>query len=967
MDEGRQRRSARLSALDKCKQEKAPCGGVPKVEKRAEDGKETGRGQGLPGKKRGRKKKKLEEVEEVVVNSVDKVVGEGGQNLQQDGHLRNSASSSASCVPDKRVLELILDVLQRKDTHEIFAEPVDPDEVEGYYDIIKDPMDFGTMRAKLQEGLYTSLEQFENDILLICSNAMVFNSPSTVFYRQARSIQELAKKAFLALRTDPENFESEFSSTRRRHYLNKAMKSHVDETSQADAGNSDSHPKPATSVKSINLASHITSIDRQRPSQGHLGLKRNLHERPMASGSTALVENRRTGEDLFGFRDGRKSNVVEEERRSYRPWADFLSSNESLVSTLADGPRQLSYANLDNSSYTASLQRFVKDLGPTAQMVAQRKLEKSQNRGWDLQAPGWNFWTPALPPETPGQNFQTQAKLPVQPTRVPSNNVVIFPASRINVDNKSYHPNANVDTANRNDILSTATGEMFHQNQGSDIPSCTYLPSGFGSSGVPAAFNRDSRNELLATMPSSGLPGNPTQSVDLTLEFSQSRLLEIMLKNNNSVVTPPRPFQVMNASGSSQSVIPMHNSCFRASDEDNQVAASSSWPFHAMKASGSGQAGNSMRNSFPTSNEENQGVLSPSWPFHFMKASGTGQVANSMHYSSIPTSDDKNQAAVSHSWPFHSMKASGSGQAANSMHNSSFPTSDEDKEAAVSHSWPFQPLKSCSSGQVANSMHDSCFPASDEENQAGASPSWPFQAKKAFGSGQASNSMNKSRFQTSDGENRIASSPSWPFHAMKASGSDQGVKSMFNSGFPTSNEKNQAVVSHSWPFQAMKASDSGEAANPIHISGLHTSDIENQAAASSFSPFSAMKPSGSGQAADSIHNPCVHTFDGKNQAAVEAPDLSGRNDSSQMDQCSPWGRPELWGPQTVLDMSYLQARLGGANSWGQNGISRPELPPAHVSETVFVDDSERNVGHSLQGELSTRMLFDTHPDLALQL
>lgn len=76
MEEGRHRRSARLSALDKCKQEKAPCGGVPKVEKRAEDGKETGRGQGLPGKKRGRKKKKLEEVEEVVVNSVDKVVGE---------------------------------------------------------------------------------------------------------------------------------------------------------------------------------------------------------------------------------------------------------------------------------------------------------------------------------------------------------------------------------------------------------------------------------------------------------------------------------------------------------------------------------------------------------------------------------------------------------------------------------------------------------------------------------------------------------------------------------------------------------------------------------------------------------------------------------------------------------------------------------------------------------------------------
>ena len=81
----------------------------------------------------------------------------------------------------------------RKDIYEIFAEPVDPEEVcafdswmylvklydclsidgsngltlcvhfkvEDYYEIIEEPMDFGTMRAKLHEGLYTSLEQFE--------------------------------------------------------------------------------------------------------------------------------------------------------------------------------------------------------------------------------------------------------------------------------------------------------------------------------------------------------------------------------------------------------------------------------------------------------------------------------------------------------------------------------------------------------------------------------------------------------------------------------------------------------------------------------------------------------------------------------------------------------------------------------------------------------------------------------------
>lgn len=33
--------------------------------------------------------------------------------------------------------------------------------VEDYYEIIKEPMDFGTMRAKLHEGMYQSFEQFE--------------------------------------------------------------------------------------------------------------------------------------------------------------------------------------------------------------------------------------------------------------------------------------------------------------------------------------------------------------------------------------------------------------------------------------------------------------------------------------------------------------------------------------------------------------------------------------------------------------------------------------------------------------------------------------------------------------------------------------------------------------------------------------------------------------------------------------
>ncbi|GAU49596.1 hypothetical protein TSUD_239180 [Trifolium subterraneum] len=65
-----------------------------------------------------------------------------------------------------------------------------------YHDTIKDPLDFGTIRKKLDGdgGLHTSSEQFENDVFLVCPNAMKYNSPDTICHRQARARQEIARK-----------------------------------------------------------------------------------------------------------------------------------------------------------------------------------------------------------------------------------------------------------------------------------------------------------------------------------------------------------------------------------------------------------------------------------------------------------------------------------------------------------------------------------------------------------------------------------------------------------------------------------------------------------------------------------------------------------------------------------------------------------------------------------------------------
>jgi bromodomain-containing protein 7/9 len=54
----------------------------------------------------------------------------------------------------------------RKDDYAFFLSPVDPARVPGYADVIKCPMDLGTMSTKVAKGKYRSLEEFTVSIAL---------------------------------------------------------------------------------------------------------------------------------------------------------------------------------------------------------------------------------------------------------------------------------------------------------------------------------------------------------------------------------------------------------------------------------------------------------------------------------------------------------------------------------------------------------------------------------------------------------------------------------------------------------------------------------------------------------------------------------------------------------------------------------------------------------------------------------
>ncbi|KAF3454775.1 hypothetical protein FNV43_RR05223 [Rhamnella rubrinervis] len=312
----------------------------------------------LPPVKKGRKRKRLEDLD----GENPKLESTSSKNDHE------AIVQSTRPMPQRHILEFVLDILQRRDAHEIFAQPVDRQEVESYYKIIKEPMDFGTMRAKLQEGMYTSLEQFElsmnnikllihcynlykqHDVFLISSNAMHFNSSTTIYYReaevfQARGIQELAQRVFQALKFDPDEFDSHSLMYRNNPAIKTQFEARGSRTKLAKPGGVKTRVSPFGRPSSFSSPSLKKRVPRESSSPGPS--------------------------------DGKNSSLPEmDKRQTYKPWTSFSTQNEALVSSIYSAPKQLVHIDEGDLQYKESLLRFTKDLGPAAQIIAHKKLGK---------------------------------------------------------------------------------------------------------------------------------------------------------------------------------------------------------------------------------------------------------------------------------------------------------------------------------------------------------------------------------------------------------------------------------------------------------------------------------------------------------------------------------------------------------------------------------------------------------------
>nr|XP_046252327.1 bromodomain adjacent to zinc finger domain protein 2A [Scatophagus argus] len=109
--------------------------------------------------------------ETVASSSSSRSLGEGGTTKRRRMTTRNQ--------PDLTFCEIILMEMEAHADAWPFLEPVNPRLVPGYRRIIKNPMDFLTMRERLLQGGYCSCEEFAADAQLVFNNCELFNEDTS--------------------------------------------------------------------------------------------------------------------------------------------------------------------------------------------------------------------------------------------------------------------------------------------------------------------------------------------------------------------------------------------------------------------------------------------------------------------------------------------------------------------------------------------------------------------------------------------------------------------------------------------------------------------------------------------------------------------------------------------------------------------------------------------------------------------
>ncbi|XP_038953742.1 bromodomain-containing protein 7 isoform X2 [Rattus norvegicus] len=151
-----------------------------------------------PGEEKGRKRRRVKEDKKK--RDRDRVENEADKDLQchvpirldlpPEKPLTSSLAKQEEVeqTPLQEALNQLMRQLQRKDPSAFFSFPVTDFIAPGYSMIIKHPMDFSTMKEKIKNNDYQSIEELKDNFKLMCTNAMIYNKPETIYYKAAKKL-----------------------------------------------------------------------------------------------------------------------------------------------------------------------------------------------------------------------------------------------------------------------------------------------------------------------------------------------------------------------------------------------------------------------------------------------------------------------------------------------------------------------------------------------------------------------------------------------------------------------------------------------------------------------------------------------------------------------------------------------------------------------------------------------------------
>eukprot|EP00536_Pseudo-nitzschia_multiseries_P000352 jgi/Psemu1/178653/e_gw1.5.290.1 len=98
-----------------------------------------------------------------------------------DGDAAVAAGRPWPALPRTEVSKVLTTLLEEVLKHDeakggVFSVPVPRDEFPEYYEQVKNPMDYGTMKKKLDNGEYRSAQSMQKDFRLVMQNCLHFNA-----------------------------------------------------------------------------------------------------------------------------------------------------------------------------------------------------------------------------------------------------------------------------------------------------------------------------------------------------------------------------------------------------------------------------------------------------------------------------------------------------------------------------------------------------------------------------------------------------------------------------------------------------------------------------------------------------------------------------------------------------------------------------------------------------------------------